>query len=767
MGEKLRAGVDVGGTFTDVLVVDDAGGAFWVGKTLTTPDDPSVGVRAGLAEVLALAESQLAGRRPVEGGLDERGGSDRGTPQRAPTGNAPAALETVIHGTTLVTNALLERKGDRTALVTTRGFRDAVEIAREHRYDMYDIFLDLPRPIAPRHLRFEVDERMLADGTVYRAVDGAAVRALAGRLREAGVAAVAVCFLHSYRNPAHERQVGAILAGELPGVRLSLSCDVSGEIREYERTSTTLANVYVQRITEQYLDRIQEELAGLGSPAALLVMLSSGGLATVETARRFPVRLIESGPAAGALAAAHAGRRCGRPDLLSFDMGGTTAKACIIEGGQPLVAGELEVDRVYRFKRGSGLPIRAPAIELIEIGAGGGSIARVDALGLVKVGPDSAGARPGPACYGQGGDAPTVTDADLLLGYVDAGFFLGGRMRLDVGAAERAVAEGIGRPLNLGVMEAAWAIHQVVNEQMAGAARMHAVERGKDLRALPLFAFGGAGPVHVYRLAAILGVGEILCPFAAGVGSTVGFLAAPLAFDFVRSDYTLLDRADWAAVDARYAEMEDEGRRLLLTAGVAPEDVTVRRTADMRLFGQAHQIAVPIPEGGLRPEHGAVVLASFEMVYRSLYKRTRPGVPIEAISWRVVVSGPSPALDLRDADSPEAPGPGWPGPPAVAGASGAIKGERPVYAPETGGFTPTPVYDRYRLRPGARFTGPAVVEERESTVVVGPGATAHIDAFRNLVITRPAGAPRGGGPAPEMEDRGLPAGSGATNRLEP
>ncbi|MGH2369499.1 MAG: hydantoinase/oxoprolinase family protein, partial [Chloroflexota bacterium] len=511
----LRAGVDVGGTFTDLLLVDDATGAAWVGKTLTTPEDPSVGVRTGLAEALAAA------------------------------GVSAEALGTVIHGTTLVTNALLERRGDRTALVTTKGFRDAVEIAREHRFDMYDLLLDLPPPIASRRLRFEVDERLLADGTEYRPVDPDEVRTLAERLRAAGVEAVAVCFLHSYVDPAHERQVGALLAEMLPGVRVALSCEVVGEIREYERTSTTLANVYVQRITERYLDRIQRELEDLGSPARLLVMLSSGGVATVETARRFPVRLIESGPAAGALAAAHAGRLCGRPNLLSFDMGGTTAKACLIEDGRPLVTTELEVDRVYRFKKGSGLPIKAPAIEMIEIGAGGGSIARVDPFGLVKVGPQSAGAQPGPACYGQGGDQPTVTDADLLLGYLDPAFFLGGRMRLDRAAAERAIAEQIGGPLGLSVVEAAWAIHQVVNEQMAAAARMHAVERGKDVRAFPLFAFGGAGPVHAHRVAAILGVREIICPFAAGVGSTVGFLVAPLAFDFVRSHYGLLDHLDW------------------------------------------------------------------------------------------------------------------------------------------------------------------------------------------------------------------------------
>jgi N-methylhydantoinase A len=695
----LRAGVDIGGTFTDLLLVDDETGAFWVAKTLTTPDDPSAGVRSGLSDVLELA------------------------------GVPAGALETVIHGTTLVTNALLERKGDRTALVTTAGFRDAIEIAREHRYDMYDIFLDLPRPIAPRHLRFEIDERLLADGTVYRPVDPAQVRALAERLAAAGVAAAAVCFLHSYAKPAHERQVGALLAEALPGLRIALSSEVAGEIREYERMSTTLVNVYVQRVVERYLDDIQRELERIGSRARLLIMLSSGGIATVDTARRFPVRLVESGPAAGALAAAHMGRLAGRPNLLSFDMGGTTAKACLIEGGRPFVTTEFEVDRVYRFKKGSGLPVKTASIEMIEIGAGGGSIARVDQFGLVKVGPQSAGAQPGPACYGQGGTEPTVTDADLLLGYLDPAFFLGGRMRLDADAARRAIARRIGEPLRMDPVAAAWAIHQVVNENMAAAARMHAVERGRDVRGFPLFCFGGAGPLHAHRVATILGIGEILCPFAAGVGSTLGFLAAPLAFDFVRSHYGLLDHLDWPAVDALYAEMEEQGRRLLAESGVAPEDITVERSAEMRLFGQAHQISVPIPPGSLAAADPGRILAAFEETYRALYRRTAPGVAVEAMTWRVNVSGPQPPLALRRPDQAAEPG---------RNLGSALKGERPVYFPELGGFHPTPVYDRYRLRPGDRFAGPAVAEERESTVLVGPGATATVDAYLNLVIQLPA-----------------------------
>ena len=691
--DELRAGVDIGGTFTDLLVVDDATGAFWVAKTLTTPHDPAAAVRTGLTSVLNA------------------------------TGAPPQALRSVVHGTTLVTNALLERKGDRTALVTTKGFRDAIEIAREHRFDMYDIFLDRPAPIAPRHLRFEVDERLHASGDVYRPIDPAQVRAMAAHVRDAGVQAVAVCLLHSYVNPAHERAVGQLLRDALPDVRLALSSDVAGEIREYERATTTLANVYVQRITEQYLDRIQDELRRLGSAARLLVMLSSGGTATVETARRFPVRLIESGPAAGALAAAHTGRLAGRPNLLSFDMGGTTAKACLIEDGAPSVTPELEVDRVYRFKKGSGLPIRAASIDLIEIGAGGGSIARVDQFDLIKVGPDSAGAEPGPACYGRGGVRPTVTDADLLLGYLDPEFFLGGRMLLEKDAAERVVTDNIAAPLGLDLTAAAWAIHQVVNEQMAAAARMHAVERGKDVRGFPLFAFGGAGPVHACRVASILGVREVLCPFAAGAGSTIGLLAAPLAFDFVRSHYGVLDRLDWSTVDGLYAELEAEGRRVLTQARVLPEQVTVTRTADMRLYGQAHQIAVPVPAGPLTAQNHAAIFAAFEDAYRRLYRRTTPGVAVEALSWRVVVSGPPPKLALRYQAN-------------TSSLRQARKGARAVYFPETG-FITTPVYDRYALSPGDPFSGPAIVEERESTAVVSPGARASVDAQFNLVIALP------------------------------
>lgn len=701
MGETsarpLRAGVDIGGTFTDLIVYDERTGTLSIGKTLTTPDDPAIAVETGMKETLAEA------------------------------GEPPEAIGNVIHGTTLVTNALIERKGARTALITTRGFRDAVEIRHEGRYDLYDLFLEMPPPLAPRRFRFEVDERVLADGSVLTPLDTASLTTTIAALRAAGIQAVAVSLLHSYRNPVHERAVGDALATLAPDLVVSLSSEVVPEIREYERTSTTLANVYVRPLVEQYLRQLESRLRAQGMrDASLYIMLSSGGTATVETARRFPIRLIESGPAAGALAAAEYGRLTNRPNLLSFDMGGTTAKACIIDNGEPLVSADFEVARVYRFKRGSGLPVRVPVIEMIEIGAGGGSIARADSLGLLKVGPDSAGAQPGPVCYGRGGVAPTVTDADLLLGYLDPDFFLGGRMRLDRAGSEAALA-ALGAQLDLTAVETAWGIHQVVNENMAGAARIHAVERGKDPRAYPLFAFGGAGPVHAYRVARILDAPELVIPMGAGVTSAVGFLVAPLAFDFVRSYFAPLRQLDFAAVNGLLRAMEDEGAATLAAAGVPRDAMAFRRTAEIRYRGQGHEVSVPLDTGDLTPETLPAIERAFDAVYRGLYGRVAEGVPLEVLNWRVVASGPRPEINLHAEAT---------GDPDVRA---TIKGERAIYLPEVAGYAPVPVYDRYRLSPGAAFDGPAVIEERESTAIIGGGRIA-VDGYRNLIVTLREGA---------------------------
>jgi N-methylhydantoinase A len=688
-----RLGVDIGGTFTDLVLVDEASGALHVGKVLTTPKDPAHAVEEGIQ------------RLGAEAGL------------------TAAAIRAVVHGTTLATNALIERKGARTALLTTRGFRDALEIRREGRYDMYDLFIDPPPPLVPRHLRREVNERLLADGSVREPLDEDHARGVIRGLVEAGAEAIAVCLLHAYLNPVHERRLAALCAEMAPGVPVSCSSEIVPEIREYERASTTAANVYVIPLMARYLEDLERRVADLGVPGQVYVMQSSGGIALPLDARRAPIRLVESGPAAGALAAARAAHERGERRLLSFDMGGTTAKACVIDDGQPLVAREFEVARADRFKKGSGLPVRVPVIELIEIGAGGGSIARVDRLGLLKVGPDSAGADPGPASYGLGGRLPTVTDADLLLGYLDADFFLGGRMRLDQAAAERAVMEHVAGPLGLSLTEAAWGIHRVVNENMAAAARIHGIERGKDLRAYTLFAFGGAGPVHCWQVARILRMPRIVLPFGAGAMSAYGLLAAPLAFDFVRTRLERLDRADWPAVNRVVQEMEAEGRRLLGHADVAAGDVTVTRVAEMRYLGQGHEVEAALPPGPLGSDSLAAITASFEAAYRALYHRVPQGVAIEALNWRVTVAGPRPDVRLR--------------PAAGQQASGALKGTRRAYFAEAGAFVDTPVYDRYSLGAGASLAGPAIIEERESTAVLGPGAHLGVDDGLALAVEVP------------------------------
>ena len=690
-GNPSRIGVDIGGTFTDLVWVDEATGAVRVGKLLTTPKDPSQAVEEGVVTLLHEA------------------------------GAGAAAVRALIHGTTLATNALIERKGARVGLLATAGFRDAVEIGREGRYDMYDLFIDPPVPLVPRQLRVEVTERVLADGSVLRPLDPVQARAAIAELGTLGVEAIAICLLHAYRNPAHERTLAALCAEILPAVPVSCSSDVVPEIREYERTSTTTANVYVMPLMARYLDDLERKLQELGVPGRLYVMMSAGGIATPETAKRVPVRLVESGPAAGALAAARSARQVGLDRLLSFDMGGTTAKACVIDRGEPLLAREFEVARADRFKKGSGLPIRVPVVELIEIGAGGGSVARVDRMGLLKVGPDSAGADPGPACYGAGGQEPTVTDADLLLGYLDADFFLGGRMRLDVEAARRAIETRVAQPMGLSVTEAAWGIHRVVNENMAAAARVHGIERGKDLRGYPLFAFGGAGPVHAWQVGRILRVPRVLVPHGAGALSAYGLLAAPLAFDFVRTAPQRLTAADWELINRLFQEMEAEGRRILRGAGVPDVEVTVRRSAEMRYFGQGHEVDVEIPTGILTEASLAPITSSFETAYRLLYSRTPMGVPLEALNWRAVISGPAPDLTITS------------GLETGAGTKPTPKKHRAAYFPEAGGYVETPVYDRYRLDLSARFAGPAIVEERESTTVIGPGALISVDAHRNLV----------------------------------
>jgi len=683
-----RIGVDIGGTFTDLVVFDDASGSFAVGKTLTTPRDPSQAVETLVLESL------------------ER------------EGIAIGSVQQLIHGTTLVTNAIIERTGSRTALLATLGFHDSIEIGRENRYELYDLMLEMPQPLVPRYLRFGVPQRTLADGTTLQELDAAFVEQLARELVVNGIEAVAIAFLHSFTNASAEREARAIIQRIAPGMRVSISSEVVPEIHEFERTSTTITNVYVQERVEKYLRELQARLDRIGFKGSLFLIISSGGIVTVDTAIRFPVRLLESGPAGGALAAASHGVACGYADLLSFDMGGTTAKFCIIDRGQPLLAREFEIDRRYRLKKGSGLPIKLPVIEMIEIGAGGGSIARIDPMGLVKVGPDSAGADPGPVCYGLGGTEPTVTDADLVLGYLDPGYFLGGQLRIDLEAAKRAIKERIAGPLGISIEEAAWGIHQIVNESMANAARIHILERGKDSHRFPVFAFGGAGPVHGFRIAKILGSPALIVPFGAGVMSAVGFLTAPLAFDFVRSWPGRIDSLDWQEANALLSEMEAQGLALLEKSGVLSEHISHRRVVDIRYVGQGHEIQVPLPAGRLSSESVPAIIDSFEEVYRRLYERLSQSVPVEIINWRVTSSGPAPKIRMQ-----------------VPGNEQQVaQTARHAYFPELGGYHTVPVYNRYSLLPGASFAGPAIVEERESTAIVGPDCCFRIDEQMNLIV---------------------------------
>jgi len=684
----LTVGIDIGGTFTDLVCVDDETGRIELGKVLTTPADPSEGALAGLEDLLT-----AVGR---------------------PAGD----IRNLLHATTLVTNAIIERRGAVTGLITTAGFRDVLEIRRENRYDMYDIGLEMPRPLVRRRLRTEVHERVLADGTVSAPLEAESVERAVTAVADAGVEAIAVCLLHAYRNGAHESAVRGVIERLAPGVAVSVSSEVVPEIREYERTSTTVANAYVQPVMRRYLKQLRAALAERGHTGGLFVMLSSGGLATLDTAERFPIQLIESGPAAGALAGSFYSDLLGLPDLITFDMGGTTAKTCLIRGGQPYTTTDLEVARLYRFKKGSGLPIRVPSVELIEIGAGGGSLARVDALGLLKVGPESAGSAPGPACYGHGGTRPAVTDADLVLGYLDADYFLGGKMRLDRDAAVRAIETAVARPAGLSVEEAAWGIHTIVNENMTNAARLYLVDRGEDPSRYTMVCFGGAGPVHAYRVAQKLGVRTLVYPLGAGVTSAFGLLVAPFSFEVVRTEIVRLDDLDPGRLRALYADMETETRKLLQSAGVAEPDIRFRRSCDMRYVGQSHEIRVPVAAMGEDGDLGASLRQAFDAEYARLYHRTNAAAQLEAINWRLVALGPRPRVELAQR----------------GGSAGGYRGERRVWLPEANALRPCPVYDRYGLTPGQTLEGPVIVEERESTAVIGPG-TVTVDSWLNLRVT--------------------------------
>ena len=688
MSAPCRIGVDIGGTFTDFVLADARDGSLHKEKLLTTPHAPEEAVLEGIRRLLS--------RHRI----------------------APDQVAHVIHGTTLVANALIERRGVPTALVTTQGFRDLVEIGSELRHDTYDLFMQVPQPLVPRRLRLGVPERMLPDGAVRAPLDEAAAREAARSLAASGVRAVAVCFLHAFRNPAHERRMAEILAEEAPGLTVCLSSEVVPEIGEVERASTTICNAYVLPVFETYVTRLADGLRSLGLSGPLYLMLSDGGTVGEGTARRHPIRLVQSGPAGGVRATAIYGAAAEAPDILCFDMGGTTAKACLIEGGEPLRSLDFEVARVDRFRKGSGLPLKVPVIEMIEIGAGGGSIAQVDRLGLIRVGPESASSDPGPACYGLGGTRPTVTDADLVLGYLGAGSFLGGDMRLDVAAAERAIEEHLARPLGLSVVEAAWALHETVNGNMAQAAAIHALEKARRIEGYAMVPIGGAGPVHAAQVCRKLGIRTLVAPAGAGVASAFGFLASPVSFAFVRGWVAPLASLDMAALRGTIAGMEAEGLAMLAEAGVAAADATRRVVGALRYVGQGFQVEAAIDAAAIEAGDRDAMRAAFEAEYLRQYGRTEPALPVECVSWQVAVSGPVPALRL-DAGATEA------APPR----------SRPAWFPEAGGFVDTPVIDRAALRMGDTVEGPALIEERESTLVLPPGARARRDAAGNLVVS--------------------------------
>ena len=621
----------------------------------------------------------------------------------------------VIHATTLVTNTIIERKGAKTGLVTTAGFRDILELQREVRYDLFDMFIRLPEPIVPRRLRVGVPERVLADGRVLVPLDEAAVREAAALFRREKVEAVAVVFLHSYRNGANERRAAEILAAELPGCVISVSHEVYPEPKEYERSSTTVLDAYVKTITETYLDRLQEGLAARGHTGRLFAMLSNGGTATAETAKRVPVEMVESGPAAGVEAASFFGGLLGLDRVLSFDMGGTTAKLCIIENGRAARSREFEVDRVHRFKKGSGLPVAVPVYDLLEIGAGGGSIARLNNLGLMQVGPDSAGADPGPACYGGGGTQPTVTDADLVLGYLGTDSFLGGAMRLDRGAAERALAKDLAAPGGLSVERAAAGVNEIVNETMASAARMYVAEKGFGPSNFTLIAFGGAGPVHAMGLARKLGCRTVIVPPLPGVMSSIGLLTAPVAFERNHAIRTLVDRVDLAEAERTFGRLEDAARASM-PKGSAP---TVRRIAELRYSGQDHALAVDTPLGTLGRETRDFWKKAFVAAYHANYGKIDDDNPIELASVRVLVSEhPAPLVFA----GPKATEPARP------------RGSRRLWCSDPGEFIDAPIYDRATLAIDQEIIGPAIIEERESTTILDSSHRLVVDRFGCLVI---------------------------------
>jgi len=685
-----RCGFDIGGTFTD-LVLSGSDGSVFVGKVLTDPHDITGTIIEGLERL------------------------------RRENGITPQHIHEVVAGaTTFVTNLIIERKGAKTALITTAGFRDIIEIAREIRYDVYDLAACYPDPVVPRHLRFEVSERIDAAGAVLFPLDEQQVEAALTELTRKGAEALAVCFLHAFKNPAHEKRVREIAGRVSPRLAISLSSEVLPELREYERTIATALNAYAMPQARTYFAGIEQRLGeNRSSSATLRIMQSNGGIISREIAERIPLRMLESGPAAGALAAAQLARHIELSQVLAFDMGGTTAKACLVSAGEPELTTEFETARVHRFKRGSGLPIRLPIIDLIEIGAGGGSIARVDTMGLLKVGPSSAGADPGPACYGIGGEDATVTDAAVVLGYLDPHGSLGGQVSINLELAREAVRRNVADQIGVDPVRAAAGIHRIVCEHMAAAAKIHAVEKGRDVRAYSLMAFGGAGPIHANAVARFTGCSQVIVPPNAGVFSALGLLAAPIKFDAVRSHYGRLSAMQWSDIEKLYEEMTKEGENNLISSGAEADTVICKRTADMRYVGQGFEISVPLPSS-LSTRSEREITSGFVEVYRRKFGEHIPDGSIEVLNWRLEVFAGIQWPDvLRTANGPDAIG--W-------------RASRSAFFPEIDSFLETPVFRDPHFAARELRQGPVLIEQPGSTIVIGPRDRFQVDAFGNVII---------------------------------
>jgi N-methylhydantoinase A len=684
----VRIGADIGGTFTDVVL--ETPSRRLTTKILTTHDAPE---RALLEAALGLL---------------------------AKLGLAPNQVTLIVHGTTLATNALIERRGACTGLLTTDGFRDVIEIGTEGRFDQYDLGIEKPPALVARPLRRGVPERMDVEGRVLLPLDPSAVLDAARFFAKEGVESLAIAFLHSYANPAHEREAAALIRSVLPDIEISLSSEVSPEMREYERFSTTVANAYVQPIVAGYLGRLRSNLADLDFHCPLFLMLSSGGLTTVETAMKFPVRLVESGPAGGAIFAADIARQRGIDKMLAFDMGGTTAKICFIDEGKPYRSQSFEVARVHRFRKGSGLPLRIPVLEMVEIGAGGGSIAGVDSIGRLTVGPRSAGSEPGPACYKRGGEHPTVTDADLLLGRIDPNLFAGGQMSLDAAAAETAMHTLGDMNSDAGIL--ALGVCDVVDETMASAARVHAVEQGTTADQRTMVAFGGAAPLHAARVAEKLGIAEVIVPQNAGVGSAVGFLHAPIAYELSQSFHLLIEACAFDALNEVLADMAATAHAVV-ARGAPNMERQETRTAFARFRGQGYEVAIDVPVRPLGPGDERLLLKAFEDIYGAQYGGAVPKLGVEILTWRVLVSTtvPSPAQSAEPNDSRTIT------PTELRSVLDVSSGKTQVYA----------VARRMDLQPGDRMSGPALIVEDGTTTVVTSAFNLTVDTYGNLVMTRP------------------------------